>query len=154
MQSEISLVNLFLNDVTHLNVSGLKLVCSDKVQYHNPLMGYLHSEQVHYLWEYYIKDGIQYSQFQNPEELGDGYYKVRANLVHKTIQNRKYHQPVQLHIRLEDKKITEYSEAFSLHKMAQIYSPFWGWLLGWNRYYQNNMKVKARKKLFDLMSQQ
>jgi len=69
-----------------------------------------------------------------------------------TINNVTNAIPVQLHIRIENEKITEYSEAFSLHKMAQIQSPFWGWLLGWNRYYQNRMKIKARKDLYNQMN--
>ena len=153
MQNEISLVSTFLNEFTNANILGLNLICSSNVQYHNPLIGYLHSDQVQNLWQYSINNGIKYSNFEKPEVLGDGYFKVKGKLNYTIVKRSANEQPCNIHIRIENGKITEYSEAFSLHKMAQIHSPFWGWLLGWNRYYQNNMKIKARKRLFDFMNQ-
>ena len=154
MQNDISLVITFLEELTNFNISGLNKVCGNKVQYHDPLLGYLHSNQVQYLWQFSIKNGIKYSHFQKPEVLGDGYFKAKGKLNYTLVDNSVNEQPFNLHLRIENGEVTEYSEAFSLHKMAQIHSPFWGWLLGWNRYYQNNMKIKARKSLFDLMNQQ
>jgi hypothetical protein len=153
MQNDISLVSIFLDELTKFNISGLNLVCGAKLQYHDPLMGYLHSDQVLYLWKYSIKNGIKYSHFQKPEVLGHGYYKAKGKLKYTLVNHSVNEQPFNLHLRIENGKVTEYSEAFSLHKMAQIHSPFWGWLLGWNKYYQNNMKIKARKSLFDLINQ-
>lgn len=153
MQNEIYSVSSFLTNLANSNIAGMKLNCSERVQFHNPLMGYLHSEQVPYFWEYSIINGIKYLNLEEPESLGEGYFKVKGNLDYALYEGVSHEQPLCLHLRIENEKITEYSEAFSLHKMAQIYSPFWGWLLGWNKYYQNNMKIKARKRLFELIDQ-
>jgi hypothetical protein len=153
MPDEVYLIAEFAKMLNKADINRLKELCSNQLQFFNPLFGYLKSEQVHTFWELQKANGVQINELVRPNDLGDGYYKLLGKLIFLSVHNAANSIPVQLHIRIENKKITEYSEAFSLHKMAQIQNPFWGWLLGWNKYYQNRMKIKARRELFQMLEE-
>ena len=147
------IVTQFAKSLVDQDTKGLIGLCSHQVQFFNPLYGYLNAEQVRALWELQKANGIQLFDCGMAEDLGDGYYKFGGKLRITKIRKRDCFHSIQFYFRIEIDKITEYSEGFSLHQLAKINNGFWGWLLGWNKYYQNNMKIKARKRLFDLMNQ-
>ncbi len=155
MSKDHNILLSFINCLQRLDFEGMRGICGNGLQYFDPLYGYLKKEEVVNLWRLkYEIDNIQIVKFDQPENLGEGYYKFKCNIRYGLKIAIEIEQPLQFHCRVENGLITEYSEAFSLHKMAQIHSPFLGWLLGWNKYYQNRMKIKARKRLFDLMKEE
>ena len=155
MSSDHKAVLSFIDSLQRLDFENMKGVCGLMLQYFDPLYGYLNKDEVFNLWRLkYEIDKIQILKFDEPENLGDGYYKLKCKIRYGSITEFKKDQPLQFHLRIENGLITEYSEAFSLHGLAKINNGFWGWLLGWNKYYQNKMKIKARKRLFNLMKQE
>jgi hypothetical protein len=56
-------------------------------------------------------------------------------------------------MKFADGKIIEHSDAFSLHRWSAQALVFSGWLLGWNRFFQQKIKNTAKRNLLRFMEQ-
>ena len=154
MNNDIAVLHSFLKSLQKGDYEIAESFCSKDIQFYDPLFGYLYRMRVFVMWTLKYKVyGNVISDLEAPVDLGEGYYKVNCNFKITTLPKCEA-QALRFHFRIEQGAINEYSEAYSLHQLASKRNGFLGSLLGWNRFYQNNMKIKARKRLFDLMNQQ
>ena len=66
---------------------------------------------------------------------------------------RKVVNKIKANMRFAGGKIVEHSDAFSLHKWASQAMGLVGWLLGWNRFFQQKIQNGARKSLVRFMKE-
>jgi hypothetical protein len=64
---------------------------------------------------------------------------------------KKVVNKIRANMKFADGKIIEHSDAFSLHRWAAQALGFSGWLLGWNKFFQNKIKNTAKKNLLKYM---
>jgi ketosteroid isomerase-like protein len=93
----------------------------------------------------------------NNDELINKFYTAFSKLDYATMNScysktgKKVVNKIRANMKFADGKIIEHSDAFSLHKWSAQALGFSGWLLGWNRFFQNKIKNSARKNLLAFM---
>jgi hypothetical protein len=121
------------------------------IQYFDPLYGYLKKHEVIAMWKLFYSSLQDYKlDFGNIIDEGDNYYTLFYSFSFFSKKaNKLLHRKIKSHIRLVDGFIAEQSNAFSLYEWSKQENGFIGLMLGWNKYYQNRMKLRARRLLFN-----
>ncbi len=126
---------------------------SDDIVFFDPVFNLLNGDQVKMMWEMLCRNAKDFSlEFGNITALDHEYYTcdwVASYTFSKT--GRKVVNKIKAHMRIRDGKIAEHSDAFSIHQWSKQALGFSGWLLGWNRFFQNRIKNQARKNLLQFM---
>jgi len=126
---------------------------SDDIVFFDPAFGLLKGDEVRYMWEMLCTNAKDFSlTFGNIIELDEEYYTcdwVATYTFSKT--GRKVVNKVRANMKFFDGRIIEHSDAFSLHKWSAQALGFSGWLLGWNKFFQNKIKNTAKKNLLKFM---
>lgn len=129
---------------------------SDDIVFFDPVFNLLNGEQVKMMWEMLCRNAKDFSlEFGNITALDHEYYTcdwVASYTFSKT--GRRVVNKIKAHMRIRDGKIAEHSDAFSIHQWSKQALGFSGWLLGWNRFFQNRIKNQARKNLLHFMQKQ
>lgn len=90
--------------------------------------------------------------FSDISDKGEGYYTCNWTASYMfSATGRKVINRVKAYMKIENGKIIEHSDGFSLHQWASQALGFSGKLFGWNRFFQRKIKLKARKKLLAYM---
>jgi hypothetical protein len=84
------------------------------------------------------------------EDIGDDYFTVQWKLEFDSNETgRPVILKVKSHLRIINDKIAEQSDAYRLHQLLEQEYGIAGKLLGWNRLYQNRIKLNISKKLIN-----
>ncbi len=129
--------------------------CYDaQVVFFDPVFGLLEAAQVKKMWEMICRNGTDLQvTYGNIRKLDDEYYTCDWQAVYTYPgSGRKVVNQIRAHMRMHEGKIIEHSDAFSVHKWSRQALGFWGWLLGWNTFFQRRIKNSAHKKLLNYMS--
>lgn len=126
---------------------------SDEIVFFDPAFDLLKGDEVKFMWEMLCTNARDFSlSYDNITALDHEYYTcnwVATYTFSKT--GRRVVNVVKAHMKIVDGKITEHSDAFSLHKWSSQALGFAGQLLGWNSFFQRRIKNKARKQLLKFM---
>lgn len=149
MESNEQIIARFYNAFSRLDAGEMNAQYSSEVVFYDPAFELLRGDEVRGMWKMLCANAKDFSlTFYNVKDLGDGYYTCdwQANYTFSKT-GRKVVNKVRASMRLADGKIVEHSDAFSLHKWAAQALGFSGWLLGWNRFFQRQIKNTAKKNL-------
>lgn len=126
---------------------------SSDIVFFDPVFKLLRGEEVRAMWRMLCANAKDFELvFNNIIALDEEYYTcewVASYTFSKT--GRKVINKVKAYMRIENGKIIEHSDGFSLHKWSMQAMGFSGWLLGWNRFYQNKIKNHAKRNLNKFM---
>ena len=146
------IIESFLKALKNKDYVMMKEVFASNIQYFDPVYSYLKQQEVIGMWRKELSSYDEYVlTWEDIIDKGEGYFSVKCNSSFK--RNRKLiDQKHTLHFKIENGFVSEHSNAFRIHELAKQEKGFSGWLLGWNRYYQNRIKLKARQELFKMMT--
>ncbi len=153
MTNNEELVNKFYSAFQKLDYATMCSCYSDDIVFFDPAFGLLKGAEAKLMWEMLCKNAKDFSlTYGNIIHLDNEYVTcdwVANYRFSKT--NRKVINKIRANMKFADGKIIEHSDAFSLHKWSSQALGFSGWLLGWNKFFQNKIKNTAKKNLLKFM---
>lgn len=147
------LITNFYTAFSKKNAAGMNACYSEEIVFYDPAFELLQGKQVNAMWEMLCQNAKDFSlQFQNIKDLGEGYYNCDWTAEYTFSKTgRRVVNNVKAHMKIENGKIAEHSDAFSLHKWSTQALGFSGWLLGWNSFFQRKIKNTAKRNLLNYM---
>jgi hypothetical protein len=135
------------------SIESIKRCYASDVIYFDPLYGYLHGDQVGYMWASKFAEFATYTISTGElADQGDGYYNMKYDIAYTSRSQMSIKMAVQCFFKIDDERIVEQSEAFSVHELLRQERGLIGHLMGWNRMMQQSRKNKARRMLLNFMS--
>ena len=153
MASNEELINKFYTAFSKKDHATMNSCYSDDVIFFDPVFGMLQGEEPKKMWEMLCTRSTDLQlTYGNIIHLDDEYSTcdwVATYTFGKT--GRKVVNKIRANMKFANGKIIEHSDAFSLHRWSAQALGFSGWLLGWNRFFQNKIKNGAKKSLLQFM---
>ncbi len=153
MEKHEEIINKFYTAFNKLDHATMNSCYSDEIVFFDPVFGLLREHEVKSMWEMLCgsaKDfSLTYGNIINLDEEYSTCDWVATYTFSKT--GRKVVNKIRANMRFAEGKIIEHSDAFSLHKWSSQALGFSGWLLGWNRFFQNKIKNGAKRNLLKFM---
>ena len=153
MNNNTRFVEKFYTAFQQLDATAMNSCYSDDIIFFDPVFGLLKGEEAKSMWEMLCKNAKDFSlTYDNIIELDEEYctcdwvatYTFSAT--GRTVINK-----IKANMRLVDGKIIEHSDAFSVHKWSKQAFGTIGIMFGWNSFFQNKIKNKAKKNLLNFM---
>ena len=156
MTNNEELVNKFYKAFKSKDYVTMNSCYSDDIVFFDPAFGLLRGDEVRAMWQMLCKNAkdfsLSYSNIINLDEEYSTCDWVAEYTFSKT--GRRVINKIRANMKFEGGKIIEHSDAFSLHKWSAQALGFSGWLLGWNKFFQNKIKNTAKKNLLKFMQQE
>lgn len=149
MDNNQQLIARFYTAFQQLDYKTMNDCYSDDIVFFDPVFGLLERNLAKCMWEMLCKQAQNFELiYGNITALDHEYYTCEWMATYTFSKTgRKVMNKVKAFMRVEDGKIIEHSDGFSLHKWSMQALGFSGWLLGWNRFYQQRIKNQARRNL-------
>ena len=153
MNNNTQMVEKFYMAFQQLDATAMNNCYSDDIIFFDPVFGLLKGEEAKSMWEMLCKNAKNFSlSYDNIIALDEEYctcdwvatYTFSAT--GKTVINK-----IKANMRFAGGKIIEHSDAFSIHKWSKQAFGTIGILFGWNSFFQNKIKNKAKKNLLQFM---
>ncbi len=155
MASNEELINKFYTAFGKKDYATMNSCYSSDIVFFDPVFGLLNGDEVKKMWEMLCKRSTDLSiSFGNIIHLDEEYSTcdwVATYTFTKT--GKKVVNKIRANMKFYNGQIIEHSDAFSLHRWSAQALGFSGWLLGWNRFFQQKIKNNARKSLMQFMQQ-
>lgn len=146
-------IKAFYKAVNNRDTDLLRSVYATDIVYFDPQFEYLEGAKVMAMWRYIFEERT--SLKINPctvKDEGDGYFTCHhADSYLFTPKQRNIEMNAVSNFRIENDRIVEHSEAFSLHQWATKAYGGWASIIGWNRWYQQQIKNSARRNLLNFL---
>jgi ketosteroid isomerase-like protein len=149
MSNRADIIDKFYAAFQKLDAAGMNSCYSDDIVFSDPVFGLLRGDQVRSMWEMLCQNAKDFELTWSKSIQLDKEYNTCEWVASYTFSKtgRKVVNRIKAHMRFADGKIIEHSDAFSLHAWSKQAFGFSGWLLGWSSFYQNKIKIQARKNL-------
>lgn len=153
MDTPAQLITKFYTSFQELDARGMNSCYSEDIVFFDPVFELLQADQARAMWRMLCKNAKDFSlTFANIQDLGDDYYTCDWVATYTfSATGKKVVNNVKAHMKIEDGKITEHSDGFSLHNWSTQALGLSGKLLGWNSFYQRKIKNTARRNLLKFM---
>jgi ketosteroid isomerase-like protein len=150
----IQLITTFYKAFQQKDFEAMNQCYAEDIVFYDPAFELLRGDEVRSMWEMLCKRATDFSlEFSNMQALGDNYYTCNWVATYTfTKTGRRVVNHIKANMKIEEGKIIEHSDAFSLHKWSSQALGFAGWLLGWNSFFQRKIKNEARKNLLKFMA--
>ncbi len=154
MTNNEELINKFYTAFNKLDATTMNSCYSDDIIFNDPGFGLLKGDEAKAMWQMLCKRAKDFSlTYGNIINLDEEYSTcdwVATYTFSKT--GRIVVNKIRANMKFANGKIIEHSDAFSLHKWSVQALGFSGWLLGWNKFFQNKIKIAAKKSLLQYVS--
>jgi len=147
------LVERFYTAFQQLDYKTMQDCYSDDAVFNDPAFGLLQGEEVKAMWEMLCKRAKDFSLVYSNIGLLDEEYATcnwTATYIFSAT-GRKVVNNITAHLRIQNGKIIEHSDAFKLSKWAAQALGFNGILLGWTGFMKRKIRKNARKGLTNFM---
>ena len=136
----------FFTAMCQRDFSKMQHIYSSDIAFFDPMYQYFNEGQVIMMWRFRIENIDSFSvDFSNISDEGDGYYTVDVVLQYVTSKNKRIQLKMKSYIRIIGNRIAEHSDAYSIHGLCKQERGVIGNWIGWNRMYQNRLKLEAKK---------
>lgn len=153
MNTNKDVVNKFYSAFQRLDYKGMNNCYSEDIVFFDPVFEILKGDEARYMWEMLCKNAKDFSlTYGNIMELDNEYCTcdwVATYTFSKT--GKKVVNNVKANMKLDNGKIIEHSDAFSIHKWSRQALGLTGELFGWNSFFQRKIKNQARRNLLKFM---
>ena len=153
MQTNTEVITTFYTAFSKLDHVTMNSCYSDDIVFFDPVFGLLKGDAVKSMWQMLCTTAKDFSlTFNNIQHLDEEYSTCNWTATYTFSKTgRKVINNIKAYMRFADGKIIEHSDGFSLHKWSKQALGFSGWLLGWNSFFQNKIKNKAKKSLLNFI---
>ena len=142
----------FFNALHEGDFTKMQYIYANDIAYFDPLHQYVNDEQVLLMWQCRFESYRSFSaEWSNIVDEGDGYYTVDVLLKYFSQRNKSIQLKLKSYLRIVDNKIAEHSDAYSIHNLCKQDRGWIGYWIGWNRMYQNRLKLEARKAFIEFV---
>lgn len=148
-----NLIAGFYSAFQRLDAKGMNSFYSNDIVFFDPVFELLKADEVKNMWKMLCQNAQDFSlNFSDISNKEDGYYTCNWTATYTFSKTgKKVVNQVKAYMKIENGKIIEHSDGFSLHKWASQALGFPGKLFGWNRFFQRKIKNNARKALLIFM---
>lgn len=155
MDANKELIEKFYQAFQKRDFDTMRNCYAEGIVYFDPLYSILSDEAVMMMWKqrYAGAESIQINFGDINTEDGEYYTSLYTVTYIFTQTGKPVNLSVKAYMRIIGDKITEHSDAFSVHKWAGMAYGLPGRLFGWNRLYQHTLKKNARKNLLEFIGQ-
>ncbi len=153
MNNNQHLIETFYNGFQQLNAKKMNSCYSDDVVFFDPVFGLLRGQEVKSMWEMLCKNATNFSlSYGNIIALDEEYSTCDWVATYSFgVKGKIIINKIKANMRFADGKIVEHSDAFSVHNWSKQAFGLPGILFGWNSFFQNKIKNKAKKNLLDFI---
>src|SRR5690349_12457002 len=154
MLNNRELVEKFYTAFQHRDHAKMNECYSENIVFSDPAFGVLEGDEVRAMWEMLCQRAADLKiEFSNIRLL-DEEYATCDWVAHYTFSQtgNKVVNRIKAHMRIQEGKITEHSDAFKLSNWAAQALGWKGKLLGWSGFIKNKIRANARKSLANYMS--
>jgi ketosteroid isomerase-like protein len=153
MTTNEEIISRFYRSFNALDAAAMNACYRSDIVFFDPVFDLLNGPEVFAMWEMLCKNAKDFSlTFGDIRDLGEDYYTCDWIATYTfSATGRQVINNVKAHMKIVDGKIAEHSDAFSLHQWSRQALGFSGWLLGWNSYYRQKIKNRARRNLMNYM---
>lgn len=153
MHNQNDIISQFYKAFQHLDAIAMNNCYSKDVVFFDPMFGLLQSEEARAMWQMLCNNAQNFSlSFGAITALDDEYYICDVVVSYTfTGTGRFVENKFRANMRLVNGKIAEHSDAYSLHQWSKQAYGILGNLLGWNSFFQNKIKAKAKRTLLHNM---
>ena len=148
-----NLITGFYSAFQRLDADSMNSFYHNDIVFFDPVFDLLKGNEVKQMWKMLCSNAKDFSlSFSDISDKGEGYYTCNWTASYTfSATGRSVINRVKAYMKIENGKIIEHSDGFSLHQWASQALGFSGKLFGWNRFFQRKIKLKARKKLLAYM---
>ncbi|MEJ7611664.1 MAG: nuclear transport factor 2 family protein [Ferruginibacter sp.] len=153
MNENEALINRFYSCFQRLDAAGMNACYSDDIAFYDPMFELLQGDAVKAMWEMLCKNAKDFSLgFDNIKDLGDGYYNCNWTATYTFSKTgRKVVNMCKAYMFIENGRITEHSDGWSLQKWSAQAIGIMGTLFGWAGFFRRKLKNNAKKNLMNYM---
>jgi ketosteroid isomerase-like protein len=152
MNSNEQLMTKFYSAFQKLDYKAMQDCYADDIVFSDPAFGLLQGDEAKAMWEMLCKRAkdfsLQFSNAVSEDEYGTCNWTA-TYIFSKT--GRTVVNNIKAHMKFDNGKITEHSDAFKLSTWAAQALGWKGWLLGWTGFMQRKIQQEARKRLEEFM---
>jgi ketosteroid isomerase-like protein len=156
MQPAELLLNRFYFAFQKLDYKTMQGCYSDDVVFSDPVFGLLKGDEAKAMWEMLCKNAKDFSLIYSDIKVLDDEYATCKWIATYTFSKtgRKVANSIKTFVRVNDGKIIEHSDAFSLSAWIIQALGWKGFLFGWTNFMQRAVQKQARKNLESFIHQQ
>jgi ketosteroid isomerase-like protein len=151
--SNTQIVHDFYTAFQQRDAAAMNAQYAADIVFFDPVFGLLRGDEARSMWEMLCLNALDFTlTFDEIEALDDQYYTckwVASYTFSKT--GKKVVNRIKAHMRIENGKIIEHSDAFSVHEWSKQAFGITGLLFGWSSFFQNKIKNQAKKNLLKYM---
>jgi ketosteroid isomerase-like protein len=150
------LIHKFYTAFKKLDAATMNSCYSDDIVFNDPGFGLLEAAQVKAMWQMLCSRAKDFNlTYGNIIHLDEEYSTCDWEATYTFSKTgRKVVNKIRANMRFANGKIIEHGDAFSLHRWSAQALGFSGWLLGWNRFFQQKIQNTSRKMLLQYMQKQ
>lgn len=147
------LITKFYTAFQRLDYAAMNSCYSSDIVFFDPAFGLLEGDAARSMWEMLCRNAKDFSlSFGNIVHLDEEYSTCDWTATYTFSKTgKKVVNKVKANMKFYNGEIIEHSDAFSMHAWSKQALGFSGWLLGWNRYFQQKIRNRARKNLMQFM---
>lgn len=153
MSSNRELIEKFYQSFQNRDFEAMDNCYDDNIVYFDPLYHFLNGSNVKFMWKFRYANTNHFNlDFEQIKTDDEEYFTIEYRIRYVSEETGNVvDQSIKSYIRISSGKISEHSEAFSIHQWSSMVYGGIAKLIGWNRFYQNRLKKNARKKLLNFI---
>ncbi|UEG49166.1 nuclear transport factor 2 family protein [Ferruginibacter lapsinanis] len=153
MSSNAQVLEKFYTAFSKLDYVTMNSCYSDDIVFFDPVFGLLRGDEVKLMWEMLCKNAKDFSlTFSDITDLDEEYSTCRWVATYTfSATGKRVVNKIKANMRFADGKIVEHSDGFSIHQWSKQALGLSGVLFGWNSFFQNKIKNKAKRNLLTFM---
>ena len=153
MNENEALVKRFYTAFQKLDATGMNACYSDEIVFYDPMFELLRGDEAKAMWEMLCKSAIDFSlQFDSIKDLDDGYYNCNWTATYTFSKTgRQVVNMCKAYMKIENGRIIEHSDGWSLAKWSAQAIGLPGKLFGWMGLFRRRLKNNARMSLLNYM---
>ena len=149
MHPNQQIIERFYSAFQQLDYKTMNECYSDNVIFNDPVFGLLNAEDAKAMWEMLCKNAKDFSLSYSDLQLLDEEYATCKWTAHYTFSKtgRKVVNNIKAHMRIQNGKITEHSDAFRLSTWISQALGWKGVMFGWTGFMKRAVQKNARRNL-------
>jgi len=151
MKEEEALIQKFYNGLQQLDAAKINACYSEDIVFFDPMFELLRGDEVRSMWEMLCANAKDFSlSFDSIQDLDDGYFTCNWTASYTFSKTgRKVVNMAKAHMKIENGRIIEHSDGWSLAKWSAQAIGLPGKLLGWMGLFRRRLKNNARRNLLN-----
>ena len=153
MNTNEQVISRFYTAFQQVDYQTMNACYSNDIVFSDPVFGLLQMDQVKKMWEMLCKNAKDLTiTFGNIQELGDGYYTCDWTATYTFSKTgRNVINRIKAYMLIQNEKIVEHSDGFSIYKWSKQALGLPGLFFGWSSFLQKKIRSNAQDSLRKFM---